>query len=194
MLAMARMHDWPLEGYQAGDHPVQQRIADSIARWTALKPEELAWGVDGCTARAVATPLDRMARAWAQLGCSDDEAMATIRSSILAHPEMVAGTDRLDTRLMQGWPGRILAKMGAAGVFGAALPTLGLGLALKVSDGDNRSAAIALIGILERLVAVVAPDQEWPLEALSRWHDPVIVNTQAAVTGQSELRGSLEFT
>ncbi len=194
MLALAVMEGWPIAGYQALGHPVQDAVAASLARWTDLDADELHWGVDGCTAAAVATPLDRLALAWARLGADHDPSIAVIRAAMMSHPELVAGSGRLDTALMAAWPGRIVVKVGADGVYAAALPEQRLGVALKVEDGDMRAAAIALVAILERLVAEVAPDREWPFEAVARWNQPAIRNTRGVETGRTELRGGLAIT
>src|SRR5690606_11340431 len=68
MLSLARLEGWDIEGYQRLDHPVQQAVTGSIASWSGVPVEEQVWGVDGCTAAAVATPLAGLARAWCQLG------------------------------------------------------------------------------------------------------------------------------
>jgi L-asparaginase II len=72
MLALARLEGWPTTGYAGLDHPVQQAVGGAIARWCHMDPTDLHWGVDGCTAAAVATPLHHLAIAWANLGASDD--------------------------------------------------------------------------------------------------------------------------
>ena len=193
MLALATLEGWPREGYQRLDHPVQRAVAGSIARWGRTDTDSLAWGIDGCAAAAVATPVRHLAMAWANLGTSDDAAMTTIREAMLLHPELVAGTGRLDTILMQGWSGRILVKVGAEGVFAAALPTLGLGVALKVADGDMRAAGIALAAILQQVVLHTGAT-DLPLETLEQWRDPAIRNTRGETTGHTTVRGTLRFT
>ncbi len=50
----------------------------------------------------------------------------------------------------------IVVKGGAEGVYGAALPELGLGLALKVEDGASRAAPVALLALLEGLGVLTA--------------------------------------
>ena len=52
--------------------------------------------------------------------------------------ELMAGTGRVCTDLMAAWPGRLVAKIGADGIYCAALPEPELGIALKVEDGDMR--------------------------------------------------------
>lgn len=193
LLALARLHDWPTAGYETRSHPVFGRVEASMVRWTGLRPEELHWGVDGCTAAAVALPVEAMARAWARLGSTDDPALGRLRDAMLAHPMMVAGTGRLDTALMEAWPGRIAVKVGADGVYSAALPTLGLGLAIKIEDGSVPAAEVALLGVLEALVARFAAAEEWPFGALAKWHHPDLLNTRGEPVGRWELRGGLTF-
>ncbi len=193
LLALARLHGWPLEGYTKLGHPVQDAVADSVAHWSGVPASALQWGEDGCTAAAVALPLTGIATAWARLGQSDDPAMATIRSAMLAHPAMIAGSDRLDTVLMEAWPGRVLAKVGADGVYGAALPTLGLGIGLKVEDGHFPSAGHALMAILDAVTARVDPSGDWPMDRLVSWRTPPIVNTRGIPVGGVAVRGGVTF-
>jgi L-asparaginase II len=193
LLALAQLHGWPLAGYTKLGHPVQDEVASSMARWSGVPVSALQWGEDGCTAAAVAMPLTGIATAWARLGTSDEPAMATIRGAMLAHPTMIAGSDRLDTVLMETWPGRVLAKVGADGVYGAALPTLGLGIGLKVEDGHFPSAGHALMAILAALTARCDPRGEWPMEQLAPWRTPPILNTRGAPVGAVAVRGGLTF-
>jgi L-asparaginase II len=193
LLALARLHGWPTAGYEQLGHPVQDEVVASLARWSGVPAGDLKWGVDGCTAAAVAMPLHGMATAWARLGTSDDLAFATIRAAMIAHPEMVAGSDRLDTVLMRAWPGRVLAKVGAEGVYGAALPMLGLGIGLKVEDGDFKSAGYALTAVLSTVLAQHGITDE-PTEPLAPWNAPVIRNTRGEPVGAIAVRGALTFT
>ena len=63
-----------------------------------------------------------------------------------AHPEMVGGTGREDTRLMQAHP-ELLVKGGAEGVHCAALPD-GRCVAVKITDGGDRARMPVLVGAL----------------------------------------------
>ena len=76
----------------------------------------------------------------AALGADGGRAARTVTSAMMTHPDFVAGQWRLDTELMQAYPGQLLVKVGAEGIFCAALPHEGLGLALKVEDGSSRAA------------------------------------------------------
>lgn len=194
LLALAQLRQWPVAGYQQRGHPVQAEVERSISVWSGTAATDLHWAVDGCTAAAVASPLGALALAWARLGTTTDPAMTRIREAMLAHPYLLAGTGRLDTVLMEAWAGRVLAKVGAEGVFAAALPTLGLGVAIKVEDGDNGAAAIALVAVLDAVVRRQDPAGTWPGDALARWREPLIRDTRGNPTGQVRVLGSLQFT
>ncbi len=195
MLALARHHGWPLAGYERAGHPVQRRILREIARWTGLPSRQVTLGVDGCTAVTFALPLRAMARAYARFGVSRQPAAATLRRAMTEYPVLVAGTGRLCTELGLAARGAVLAKVGADGVYCAALPAAGLGLALKVEDGDWRSSPPALLAVLAALARRrplgFAPDR-FP-EPVTRHAAPPIVNTRGAVTGALQVQGRLRF-
>ena len=65
-----------------------------------------------------------------------------------AAPELVAGEGRFDTIAMRTLAPALFVKGGAEGVHCAALPKLGLGVALKVDDGAKRGAERALAEVL----------------------------------------------
>jgi len=157
MLAFARLRGLPKEDYVNPSHPIQQEILGTFAEMCDLPVEQVEIGIDGCSAPNFAVPLYNAALAYARL--SDPEsgsveppgrraACHAIVDAMTAHPDMVGGPDSFDTDLMQAAGGRVLAKAGAEGFQGVALRpgTLGLGspgvgIAIKVSDGDARDRA-----------------------------------------------------
>ena len=191
MLALARHHGWPTAGYERAGHPAQDRILDEVARWTGLPRESLVLGVDGCTTVCFGLPLRAMALAYARFGVSGEPAAVRVRNAMLAHPHLVGGTGRLCTDLMRETAGRVLAKIGAEGVYSAAWPELGLGLTLKVEDGDMRSAQVALLGVLAQLDAEFGA--QLPLAGLTSQAAPVIRNTRQVPTGVLRSAGDLRF-
>ncbi|MGH7592646.1 MAG: asparaginase [Gemmatimonadales bacterium] len=193
LLALARLHGWGTSGYEERSHPVQRRVADTIAQWSGLSLPALQWGVDGCAAAAVALPVQAMARAYASLGTSSENAARAVRDAMMTEPYLVAGADRLDTVVMQAWSGRVIAKIGAEGVYSAALPTLGLGLALKVHDGNMTAATVGLVALIESVTARFGGGESWPLEALSEWRTPPIRNTRGVTTGHHEAHGGVRW-
>lgn len=151
MLALAQHHGWPLGDYVAAAHPVQQRCLEEVARWTGLPPGAIGTGVDGCGVQCFALPLRRMALAYARFGASQDSAPQRIRAAMLAHPELVAGVGRPCTEVMAAFPGNVIAKVGAEGVYSALLVDQQLGVTLKVADGHTHAAVLALHAVLGEL-------------------------------------------
>jgi L-asparaginase II len=191
MLALARHHGWPTAGYERAGHPAQDRILDEVSRWTGLAPESVVLGVDGCTTVCFAMPLRAMATAYARFGVSEEPAAVRVRRAMQSHPGLVGGTGRLCTDLMRETAGRVIAKIGAEGVYSAAWPELGLGLTLKVADGDMRSAQVALLGVLARLATKFGASL--PLAALAAHAEPVLRNTRREATGVLRAAGDLQF-
>jgi L-asparaginase II len=157
MLALARHHDWPTEFYTRPEHPVQQRCLAEVSRWTEIPQAAIRTGVDGCGVVCFAVPLRNMALAYAKLGSGEQGAVpipaprSPIVQSMLQHPELIAGEGRPCTELMRAHPGRVIAKVGAEGVYCAALVGEGLGVALKVADGHALSSALAIAAVLGAL-------------------------------------------
>jgi L-asparaginase II len=194
MLAQARHAGWSIAGYERAGHPVQDRIADVVAEWTGVPRARMGFAVDGCTTVCFALPLSGMARAYARFGSSDDGAARRLRTAMTAHPLLVAGTGRLCTELMAAWPGGVIAKIGAEGVYSAALPGLGIGLTLKVESGDMRAATVALMGVLRQVLDRAEPGAaERHLLAVAAFAEQPIRNTRGERTGAIRSAGSLRF-
>jgi L-asparaginase II len=114
--------------------------------------------VDGCAIPTYAIPIKALARGFARFGAGDRltpaRAAATrrIREAVAAHPDMVAGTGRFDTIVMKALGLRAFVKTGAEGVYCAALPQLGLGLAVKADDGAARAAQVVIAALIDRFL------------------------------------------
>jgi L-asparaginase II len=89
---------------------------------------------------------------------------------------MVAGTGRFDSRLMTALGARVFSKSGAEGVFCAAIPELGLGLAVKCDDGAGRAAEVVTAALIERLL----PDLGDAIDELAR---PTLTNWNGIAVG-----------
>ncbi len=181
MLALARHHGWPLEGYHLAEHPVQRRMAREVGHWMRSDLSERDFEVDGCGVPSYAVPLVRLAVAAARLA----EAARTpgspqrVVAAMTGHPFMVAGTGRLCTRLMEECGGRLFAKVGAEAVYMAGHPERGVGIALKVEDGAWRAAPCALLGVLDR-VGLLPPEAR---ESLVEFAKPAVTNTLGEMVG-----------
>ncbi len=195
MLGLARHHGWPTDGYERAGHPVQERILSEVVRWAGVPREAIHQGVDGCTAVSFALSLRGMATAYARFGMSGGSAARRLREAMWAHPELVAGTGRLCTELMAAGRGEVLAKVGAEGVYSAAVPGLGLGVSLKVEDGDMRCSPPALLAVLRQLFERLGAKRslELAVQGLAHHAEPQQRNTRGVVTGTLRASGTLRF-
>jgi L-asparaginase II len=146
MLAVCRANGWPVAGYRHPDHPLQRLLLDEVATATGLEPGDIRTGIDGCGVVAFALPLERAAIAFSRLEVLDGG--ARIAAAMRAHPVLVGGEGATDTLLMQAHPG-VLAKGGAEGLICASAG--GMGLALKVVDGNPRAQRPAFAAFAEGL-------------------------------------------
>ena len=188
MLATAmRLGEAPA-GYVHPDHGVQRRIAGVIEDLTGLPLAADICGVDGCSVPTWALPLSSLAKAFALLaagpsaasGKASGEHVAAghrLIGACMAEPGMVAGKRRLCTRIMQALPGVVFAKTGAEGVYCAALPKAGLGIALKIDDGASRASEIALASVLASLHPAGA-------EALAPFESRSVHSVRGAAVGE----------
>jgi len=188
MLALALHHGWATDGYESAGHPVQNRCRAAVAMWTGVPEDEIGESVDGCGVVCFRLPLAAMALGFARLGTSAAPEAEAIRSAMMGHPDLVAGKDRLCTALMGGYPGEVVAKVGADGVYGAALPHKGLGVALKVEDGDARAAMAALLSVLDQIGVAPAPTSR-----IQRFAEFPIQNTRRRAVGVLRADGDLTF-
>lgn len=193
MLALARHHGWPTEGYERLGHPVQERMIGEIERWTGVPRKAMKFGVDGCTAVCFGLPLSAMAASYARFATSVEPAAVRIRTAMLEHPRVIAGVGRFCTELGLAWPGGVLAKVGAEGVYSAALPLTGHGIALKIEDGSMRAAPPALFAVLTQLLRRLDPSGPDPLAPLASRAELPTRNTRGVVTGALRAAGELRF-
>ena len=194
MLAMALHHGWPLGGYARAGHPVQERIVAEIEEWTGVARDDMRFGVDGCTAMCVALPLRAMALGYARFAHSEDDDARRLRRAMTGHPRLLAGTGRFCTELGLAWPGGVIAKVGAEGVYSAALLESGHGIALKVEDGNAHAAPVALHAVIKQVARALNGRDADPLAALAHREVIPIRNTRGEVTGVLRPAGPLQFS
>ena len=163
MLAFAKHIGENIKTYNTAENRIQKRILRCVADFTEIPEEQIAIGIDGCAVPNFALPVAAMATSFINLISPSKFPEATqtacswIVSSMIEFPELIGGTERLDTMLMQAAPGKIISKVGADGVWLCGVlpnenwPT-GLGIALKVEDGDDhRARPVVATEILRQL-------------------------------------------
>ena len=136
------------------DHPLQKAIR---AATEEVADEAISgWGIDGCSAPNFAFSLAGLARAMALFATAREgqgarqSAMHRLTRAMAAYPDLVAGEGRACTELMQAMGGRVAIKTGAEAVFVAIVPEKGIGIALKVLDGNSRASEAAIAHLLVR--------------------------------------------
>ena len=150
MLALSKHLGAATADYVRPDHIVQRTIARTIEHMCDVDLSHAAVGIDGCSVPTWAMPLANMALGFARLCDENNRAARRILTSVRAHPFMVAGTGRFDTKVMQAIP-RLFLKTGAEGVYCGCISHAGLGFALKCDDGATRGAEVATVSLMLKL-------------------------------------------
>jgi L-asparaginase II len=186
-LSTARHLGEPTAGYIRYEHPVQQRILGVIEQMAGLSLGDAPRGIDGCGIPVIGIPLGNMALAMARLADPDDQvpparaaAAKRILAAMTSEPFLIAGTGRFCTTVMEIVGAKVVMKAGAEGVYTAALPTLGLGVALKVEDGAGRAAEVAMGRVLHEMKLLSAGEEKALADALT----PPIRNRVGRETGR----------
>lgn len=191
MLALAKHIDADPVDYESMESPVQRHALRCVADFTELPPEKIKLGVDGCSLPNFAVSVNAMARSFANLArpTKQDSLVQAASQRVVAamtkYPELIGGTNRLDTMLMRGAGGTIVSKVGADGVWCCGVlpsgryPT-GLGMAIKVADGDDlRGRPVVAVSILKQLGLI-------PATTLADLSPMPIKNRRGIVVGRVE--------
>ncbi len=195
MLAACVAKGYSTEGYNHPEHPVQKDIIDVISRMCEYDAEKIIIGIDGCTVPVHGMPLYNAALGFAKLskpyGLEPELQKACIRvyDAMNNAPEMVAGTGGFCTELIKNTNGKLVGKLGAEGVYCVGLKKEGIGIAVKIEDGNySRAISPAVIRCLEDLK--VLDDME--LEALSSFRSFTNRNNTGNVVGEVKASFHLE--
>jgi L-asparaginase II len=146
-----------IANYVDRSHPIQRLVTTALGEMSELDLGQTPVGVDGCGIPVHALPLRNLAHAMAKfaspqnLGRRRREAAERLFGAMIANPWLVGGSGRFDTRAMVAGGSRFAVKMGAEGVHVAIVPSLGLGIALKIDDGARRAAELAMVTLLQSL-------------------------------------------
>ena len=176
-----------LRGYVQPGHAVMREVTAAIQATTGFDLSRTAVGTDGCSIPTYAVPLRPLAHAFARVatgvGLREGHARAArrLRQAVARAPFMVAGTGRFDTRVMQLLGERLFCKVGAEGVYCAALPSLGLGVAIKMDDGNNaRACEVVMAAVILALLTLDDAEHDF----MQRLASPVLKNWNGIEVGQ----------
>ncbi|TRZ68758.1 MAG: asparaginase [Rhodocyclaceae bacterium] len=177
-------------GYIDPGHPTMRVVTAALQATTGFDPAIAPRGIDGCSIPTYGIPLRRLALAFArfggEVGLSPEHARAArrLRQAVARAPFFVAGTGRFDTRVMELLGERVFCKVGAEGMYCAAFPDRGLGVALKIDDGGySRAADVAMAALIETGVALDDDESQFirrlSSAALSNWNGLAIGRVEA---------------
>ena len=190
MLAQCLAEGWPVEGYERPDHPLQQRVRETVAALCGVAAETLLVGIDGCNVPVFGAPLHAMARSYARFaaasaaGDARDVALERIRRAMMRYPAITGGAERFSTHLMDAAGGTLVSKGGAEGLECIGVPSRGLGIVVKCEDGRTRGVAPAVVALLQHL-ELLSGEQA---AALEPWARPAVRNAVDKVVGEMRVR------
>jgi len=201
LLALAMHLECDIGSYYQMEHPVQRKVLETLLELSEMEEGDVISGTDGCGIPNFGIPLTKLALVFAKLAHPESvhspslkQAIRRISHSMMQYPEMVSGNQEFCTEIMKATNGKIIAKGGAEGVYGLGLPEKGIGVAIKVADGNWRSAYPAAVEVL-RQMGELTPQEE---KALQAFHSPVITNRKGEEVGRIEpsfqLREGKSFT
>ncbi len=188
MLSICKHLGEQTNNYRLYNHSAQRRWFDVLESMSSTRVTQLPWGYDGCGIPSLAMPLQRIGLALARFShasnVSDDrkQAIERVKSALAAHPFLVAGSKRMCSEIMSRHAPQVFVKVGAEGFYTAMLPERGLGVAIKIDDGNVRGAEVVLGVVLQKL-GVLDNDAAKDLEQYIR---PSISNSRGEVVGRAE--------
>jgi len=180
-------------GYETPEHLVQREVKAVIEDVVGERLDESRRGIDGCSIPTHAIPLLALARGFARfgsgqgLGAARQAAARRIRAAVAAHPFLVAGAGRFDTEVMTLLGARAFTKTGAEGVFCAALPELGLGLAVKADDGAGRAAEVMIAALIAKFLLMSDAERA----GFARFVAPRLMNWRGLDVGSLRPAGAI---
>ena len=186
ILALAVHIGASIHDYLSADNLAQRAILAGCADMFGVPEQSMVVGVDGCGIPAVAVPLRVSAAFFARFANTDAlqsrwrEALERVRRAMVNNPKYVAGTDRFDTDLMRATFPHVACKGGAEGFHASAAINRGLGMCVKVSDGNYRAVSPFVIERLLELGALGADEAA----LLERHRRPAVKNHAGSVVGE----------
>ena len=183
-LAWCRLHGAPTAGYVERSHPLQQAIRTTLAETAGLAPDAMPIGLDGCSAPNFMMPLARLAHLYARLGQGARDphlggALGDLCDAMTARPDLVSGTERTDLHWMTAGGGDWVAKIGADAVQAIGIRSAGIGIAIKIADGNSRALHPVVYAVLDQLGLL----DDARRGQLARYRQPAIKNARDRVAG-----------
>lgn len=191
-LAACIFFGYPLENYLDPEHPLQQKILKKVMEFCNIS-EVPPVAIDGCSAPIWGLSVYEQAVGYAQLvhqsrfEHATGKACRVLLEAVSAHPEMVAGTDRYDTEMMQLLGDRVVGKVGAEGIFCLGFRRKNWGACIKIDDGKMLPQYLIAQELLNHFEELT----DFERNALKKWNDLPVVNWKGIRTGEHRSKLSL---
>lgn len=171
----------PTESYSDATGPVQKNIQALMAK---MSEEPITqWGIDGCGIPAWRMSLLGFAKMMANFGRKAAQKKSIenqVFTAFTTHPELTSGHAEFCCQIMQAFPNKLMVKVGAEGVMTAVCPEKERVLVLKVHNGNEMAAEVAIAHLLQRHIPEFKPKLEkWIQPALRNWAGDVIGSVDA---------------
>lgn len=158
VLLLCRHLGLSVEDYIAMEHPVQQHLRPALLDAFDVRAVDAPPAIDGCGMPIFGVPLRDIAVAYARFGSSRDAAAVRIRAAMAAEPGYLGGWNgNFDTAVISWSGGAVLGKIGAEGLHADLIIGHGLGIAIKILDGNSRALPPVLALLLERVKSNAIP-------------------------------------
>lgn len=186
-LALSRFLGVDPKEYLNPESKTQKMVLDTASAMYGYPAEKIEIGIDGCSAPNFGLPLKNTAIAFMKLalGIGRDKAeskvVARIRDAMMEFPEMVSGEGRFDLALSQEFPGNIVCKGGAEAIQGIGFREEGIGIAVKIHDGNQRALYPVCVEVLKQLGILKEPERS---KNLSDFYNAEIRNFRKILTGR----------
>ncbi len=154
ILLGCRLKNWSRVGYTLPNHEVFKSYLQVVRSYLGSSWKPLRIARDGDGLPTVSMTVTELAQCYAGLAARKSEDW--IWESMIRHPDLVGGFNRLDTTVMKSCRGQVIAKEGADGLLGLAIQhpdfPQGLGVVIKIASGWNPQAtwyiARGILGVL----------------------------------------------
>ena len=186
-LALTRFLGEDISDYLNPESRAQQMVRQSVAERCEFSSEQMATGIDGCSAPNFSMPLRHLAIGFKNLAngqAADAPARAAlqrVKEAMTGEPYLVAGRKRFCYDLMRSFPGNGVTKLGAESIQGVGFTDPSIGIAVKVADGGIRALGPICLHVLKQLGLI-----SFALSSslLAGYESPRVCNARGLVTGR----------
>lgn len=185
-LALALQLGDDVNDYINPESKTQKLVRQTVSEICGVAPESMSLGTDGCSLPNYAFPIRYLARGFASIvtrhsdSPSRREAFDAIVAAITKHPEMVSGEGRSDLAVTRAGAGDLICKIGGEAVQGIGVISKGVGIAIKMADGQARGLSPVICEVLRQLD--VFGDTE--VKALAEFARPQLYNDRKLLIGE----------